>query len=155
MKVAIDTNVLVYAEGLNDGARRIAATDLLNDLSVRGGLFFPVQVMGEFFRVLLRKGGRSKSEAAYLVAFWSDAGQLLPTTPEIFLLAVQLASANNLDIWDAVILAAAITEGCDVLLSEDMHNGFSWSGCTIINPFSAEPHPLLAVVSAYARGTAP
>jgi hypothetical protein len=48
-----------------------------------------------------------------------------------------------LAIWDAIILAAASEAGCRVLLSEDMQEGFTWGGVTIINPFAFSPHRLL------------
>jgi predicted nucleic acid-binding protein len=48
-----------------------------------------------------------------------------------------------LRIWDAVILAAAASAGCRLLLSEDMQEGFTWNGVTVTNPFSAKKHRLL------------
>ena len=30
-----------------------------------------------------------------------------------------------------------------MLLSEDMHEGFTWGGVTIVNPFASPPHKLL------------
>ena len=42
-----------------------------------------------------------------------------------------------------MILAAA-EAGCRLLLSEDMHDGFTGRGVTITNPFASSRHPLLA-----------
>ena len=41
-------------------------------------------------------------------------------------------------VFDAMILATAADANCDFLLSEDMHSGFVWQGCRVMNPFSAE-----------------
>jgi predicted nucleic acid-binding protein len=50
---------------------------------------------------------------------------------------------HGLAVWDAIILATAAEAGCRVLLSEDMQDGFTWGGVTIVNPFASPPHPLL------------
>src|SRR5438309_751380 len=44
---------------------------------------------------------------------------------------------------DAVILASAADAGCRLLLSEELQEGFTWSGVTVTNPFVASRHPLL------------
>jgi predicted nucleic acid-binding protein len=58
--------------------------------------------------------------------------------------AADLAADHRLVIWDAVILSAAAESGCQLLLSEDLHEGFSWSGVTVTDPFSSTIHPSLA-----------
>ena len=42
------------------------------------------------------------------------------------------------------MLAAAAEVGCRFVLSEDMHAGFAWRGLTVVDPFAAGLHPLLA-----------
>ena len=60
------------------------------------------------------------------------------------LAAADLATDHQLGIWDAVILSAASQAGCRLLLSEDLHEGFTWAGVTVVNPFSPSPrHALL------------
>ena len=58
--------------------------------------------------------------------------------------ALDLAQDHRLAIWDSLILSVAAEHRCRVLLSEDMQDGFVWSGVTVINPFAARPHVLLA-----------
>lgn len=58
MRVAIDTNVLVYAEGLGDEPRSRKAAALFAALNARN-VVLPAQVLGELFNVLTRKAGRS------------------------------------------------------------------------------------------------
>ena len=41
-------------------------------------------------------------------------------------------------------LAAAAEAGCRLLLSEDLQDGFTWSGVTVVNPFAEKKHELLA-----------
>jgi predicted nucleic acid-binding protein len=58
MRIALDTNILIYAEGLNDPVRKRQARDLIASLA-RADVVLPVQMAGELSRVLVRKGGRT------------------------------------------------------------------------------------------------
>jgi predicted nucleic acid-binding protein len=142
LRVAIDTNVLAYAEGVNDRERRDAATAVLRGL-VREDVVIPVQVLGELFTVLMRKGGRTPGAARDALAVWRTDYTTVDSTSSGLVLAADLAADHGLFIWDAVILAAASSARCSLLLSEDMHDGFTWGGVTVTNPFGGTVHPLL------------
>lgn len=142
MRVAIDTNVLAYAEGINSAERRDAALALIRQLPQQAAVI-PVQVLGELFNVLVRKGGRSRSQARDALLSWRDTFPTAETSPETMLMAADLSTDHQLGIWDAVILSAATQAGCRLLLSEDLHEGFTWGGVTVVNPFSKPRHPLL------------
>jgi predicted nucleic acid-binding protein len=62
VRVALDTNVLVYAEGINGTERRDIALNLVHKLP-QVATFIPVQILGELFNVLVRKAGKSREEA--------------------------------------------------------------------------------------------
>ena len=70
--------------------------------------------------------------------------RLAPTLASTFSDAVDLATEHKLQIFHAIILTASAEAGCRLLLSEDMQDGFVWRGVTVVNPFVAVPHPLLA-----------
>ena len=143
MRIALDTNVLVYAEGVNGASRKKAALAIIDKLPLNS-LFVPVQAMGELFQVLVRKAGHPPKKARATILTWQDAFPLIETSPSILLAAVDLATDHNLGIWDAIILSAAAEAGCRLLLSEDLQDGFTWSGVTVTNPFAAKKHELLA-----------
>lgn len=142
MRIAFDTNVLAYAEGLNGVERRDAALNLIRRLPPEAAVV-PVQVLGELFNVLVRKGGKSRSDARDTLLSWRDTFPVVETSPEVMLGAADLAADHQLGIWDAVILSAASHAGCRLLLSEDFHEGFTWGGVTAVNPFSSARHALL------------
>ncbi|WP_323989404.1 PIN domain-containing protein [Nguyenibacter sp. L1] len=142
MRVVLDTNVLAYAEGMNGAERRDTALDLVRRLPREGGVV-PAQVLGELFNVLVRKGGRSRAEARDAMLSWRDTFPVVETSPEIMLTAADLATDHRLGIWDAVVLSAASHAGCRLLLSEDLQDGFTWGGVTVVNPFATSRHPLL------------
>jgi predicted nucleic acid-binding protein len=143
LKIALDTNILAYGEGVNDAEKRDAVLELLDDLP-QGSTVIPVQVLGELFNVLVRKAGRSRAKARDALLAWRDTFPTVETTPEVMLAAVDLATDHHFSIWDAVILAAASQAGCRLLLSEDLQDGFTSGGVTVVNPFAAPRHPLLS-----------
>ncbi len=142
VRVALDTNVIAYAQGVNSVSQRDAALSLLAGLP-RESIVLPVQVLGELFNVLVRKAGLSRADARSAVTEWRESVSLIETSPAVMKAALDLAADHNMSIWDAVVLAAAAQGGCRLLLSEDMHDGFDWNGVTVTNPFGASPHPLL------------
>jgi len=148
MNVAIDSNVLAYAEGVNGTQNRDAAIALLQALPPESTLV-PVQALGELFAVLVRKARKSRADAAAAVLSWGDAFPLIETSNDVLLAATDLAQAHQLSLWDAVMLSAAADARCRLLLSEDLQEGFTWRGVTVTNPFASRRHPLLeALVSA-------
>lgn len=145
MKVALDTNVLVYAEGLNGESKMLAALSIIEKLPQGAGLL-PVQVLGELFHVMVRKAGRSRISAREATLGWRDAFNVIDTSNKVMVSAVDLATDHQLNLWDAVVIAASSSAGCRLLLSEDCHEGFTWGGVTVVNPFSEVPHPLFTAL---------
>lgn len=143
MRLALDTNVLAYAEGVNGLSGKKIALDLIARLP-EDGTFLPVQVLGELFHVLVRKAGRSPERARAAILSWQDAFPLIETSPAVLFAAIDLATQYRLSIWDSVVLSAAAAAGCRLLLSEDLQAGFTWSGVTVANPFAKEKHELLS-----------
>lgn len=142
MRVALDTNVLAYAEGTNGAERRDAALGLIDGMPQETTVI-PVQVLGELFNVLVRKAGKSRDKAREALLSWRDTFPVAETSPEVMLAAIDLAVDHRLGIWDAVILSAASQAGCRLLLSEDLQDGFSWGGVTVVDPFASPRHALL------------
>jgi len=142
MRIALDTNVLAYAEGANGAGMRDKALDLIQRLP-QGAIVLPVQALGELFHVLVRKARRSPVLARAAVLSWRDAYPAAETSLEVMISATDLSADNGLTIWDSVILSASAEAGCRLLLSEDLHAGFTWRGLTVTNPFGRVVHPLL------------
>jgi predicted nucleic acid-binding protein len=142
MRVALDTNVLAYAEGVNGAPMRKAALELVERLP-EGTALLPVQTLGELFNLLVRKAKRSPARARKAILSWRDAFPLIETSADVMLAAADLATDHQLSIWDSVVLSAAAESGCRLLLTEDMQEGFTWKGVTVTNPFAPSKHELL------------
>ncbi len=145
MNVALDTNILAYAEGLNDAARQLAAIDLIAALPPER-TFLPAQALGELFAILVKRGGRSRADARLAILHWGDTFPLIESSSDVVLRAMDLANDHQMFVWDAFILASAAEANCRLLLSEDLQNGFTWGGVTVTNPFVENRHPLLTKI---------
>lgn len=140
MMVALDTNILVYVEGVNAGPRHQQAQFLLSKLP-QEQIALPAQAIGELFNVLTRKARRPAADARLACGQWATAYTVIPTSADVLNAAFALAETHRFASWDAIIFAAAALAGCRYLLSEDMQNGFSWRGTTIANPFASTTLP--------------
>ena len=128
-----DTNILIYAFAAGD--RRSARAEAL---LAEGGVI-GVQVLNEFTSVVRRKLRWEWPEVEAALAVIAElAGPVRPLTADIHGKAVELARANALSFYDALIVAAAADAGCHVLLTEDLQHGRKVSGVTIKNPFLTE-----------------
>lgn len=145
MRIAIDTNILAYAEGIGDAARRDASLELLNRLPA-GNVVLPAQTLGELFRVLTGKAKCLPDVSRMRIQQWADSFDVADSTWSAFQAAFDLTVDHNLQIWDALILAITAENHCRVLLSEDMQDGFTWRGVTVVNPYRIPSHPLLTAL---------
>jgi predicted nucleic acid-binding protein len=142
VKIALDTNILAYAEGVNTAEKKQAALEVVRRLAPEA-VVIPVQALGELFYVLVRKAGKSPSRARTAILSWQDAFEVVETSSTVLLSAIDLAGTHRLSIWDAIMVSAAADAGCRLLLTEDMQDGFTWKGVTVANPFAASLNPLL------------
>jgi|SRR5579884_2492354 len=150
MKVALDTNILAYAEGTNGAAMRDRALELIERIPSEA-VVIPVQALGELFHVLVRKAKRRPVRAQAAVLSWRDAFSTAETSVDVIVNATDLAAKHGLTIWDAVMFCAAAESQCRLLLSEDLQEGFTWQGVTVANPFAQAIHPFLAALIATAE----
>ena len=95
MNVAIDTNVFCYAENLNGPEKKAEALALLEKL-VPESTLIPVQVLGELFVALVRKGRRPPETARAAVLSWGDTFPLIETSSDILASAADLAVTHQL-----------------------------------------------------------
>lgn len=145
MRVALDTNILAYAEGVGDKVRCADAIRLIEQLPAELVLI-PAQTLGELFRVLVGKAKRDAKHTHEAIMGWADSFEVADSSWSAFQAAIDLAIDHRLQIWDALIMAVAAENRCRLLLSEDFQSGFIWRGVTVINPFTRPSSPLLDTI---------
>lgn len=98
-----------------------------------------VQVLQELYAVLTRKlkPGMEASEARRIVR---ALGAWTPLSIDLAVIerAWILERHNSLSWWDALIVAAAQSSECEVLLTEDLRNGQTFGQVRVIDPFAAD-----------------
>ncbi|RYG10229.1 MAG: PIN domain-containing protein [Burkholderiales bacterium] len=127
----LDTNVLVYF-AIQGSPRSHRAAEL-----VETGGTINVQVLNEFTNVARGKMRMTWEETIETLQFLRELLEVEPLTVEVHERALMLAERHNFQIYDAMIVAAAIEAGCSTLYSEDMHHGLLLEGrLRIVNPFT-------------------
>ena len=141
--IALDSNILVYAESPDDREGRYENAIGLIAAASSIDTCIPLQVIGEFLNVCRRKKMLGMSAAVSRTQSYSE---LFYTPPAIFIdmeQAAQFSQAYDLQFFDALIVAVAVRAGATVLLSEDMHDGLVIDGLTIVDPFAPANEALL------------
>jgi len=145
MRIALDTHILAYAEGVGDPLRRDLSVLLINRLPEES-VIVSTQVLGELYRVLTGKAGRTPASARDAILSWADCFHVADTTWEAFQSAMDLSNDHGLQIWDALIFSVCAENHSRLLLSEDLQDGFTWRGVTVVDPYAPKPHPLLKAI---------
>ena len=130
-KAFFDTNVLIYAVAQDD-LRSTQAEELL----ASGGVL-SVQILNEFASVARRKILMPWTDVMEaLNAFRVLCPSPLPITIELHEAALKIAEKHGYNVYDALVISAALEAGCTTLYSEDLHDGQTIDGqLTIRNPF--------------------
>jgi predicted nucleic acid-binding protein len=142
--IAFDTNILVYAQQEHDpNNRHKRAAELINS-AILSSAVIPVQVLGEFLNVCMRKFKLAPIDAIGQVEDYIGVFSCPQTTADDLIQATQLSSQHQLQYFDALIIAVSASAGATILLSEDMQDGLEIDGLRVINPFLAANDGVLA-----------
>ena len=134
MRSFIDTNLLIYADDSGYPDKQQIATEIITELRLAGTGVLSIQVLQEYFAVATRKLGVDPALAQRRMQLFGGFDVVIPSI-EMLSAASDLHRLRNLSWWDALVVQAALSSGCTVLLSEDMQHGEIISGLRIENPF--------------------
>lgn len=128
--VFLDSNVILYLLD-TDQQKKLVSENLLLKRP-----FISAQVLTETANVCKRRFNYSKPQ---ILNLWSDLladCKLIQTDNLTFSIAITLSKKYDFQVYDSLIVAAALNAGCDILYSEDMqHKMVIEKKLTIINPF--------------------
>ena len=127
----LDSNVLLYA--FTADPRAVTARSLLER-----GAVISVQGLNEFANVARRKLGRTWAEVHEALNSIRDVCRtVVPLDIETHADALRIAERYGYGIFDALMISSAVRAECDVLWSEDIHDGhLVEKRLRIANPFS-------------------
>jgi predicted nucleic acid-binding protein len=133
-----DTNVLLYAVSRDPKERDKAAR--ANEILAARDVALSVQVLEEFYIQATRESRPdplTHEQAAGLVESFLRF-PVLATTVDLVLAAMVTRQRFGISYWDAAILEAARSLGCEVVLSEDLSDGQDYAGVRVENPFRTQ-----------------
>lgn len=137
-KVFLNTNVFVYAADRSDPAKNAKAVALIKQMRRQRHAVISTQVLAELYSVATSKLGISAANAHRLISEASHCETVL-LRPVHVLGAAELSQRAQISIWDALIVSAAKAGKCSHLYTEDLQDGQSFDGVTIVNPFTPSP----------------
>jgi len=108
--IALDTNVLIYLHDSSNPAKREIAKNLLAD-----NPHISSQVISEYLNTTRRLLDLPKDELLIQASGLFSSCVILPVLPHTLLFASELVKQYKFQLFEAIIIAAAIEGHCDTL----------------------------------------
>jgi predicted nucleic acid-binding protein len=130
-KIALDSNILIYNHSLDCKDKMLTALGFFNENPVVSS-----QVISEYLNVMRKRFKIEKTELMQLCSAWLEKCTVQPVILSTVKLAQNLIVKYDFQMFDGIIVAAALEANCDILYSEDMQNGqIIDNTLKIVNPF--------------------
>lgn len=140
--VFVDTNVLLYAVDPRHPDKQARAQTWLQHCWQQDCGRISTQVLHELFVNLRRVAPTLAVEDARSLVREYRAWTPWIVDDETVDTAWQLQDRHDFNYWDALMVAAALQQGCRCLLTEDLQHGQVIDKLRIVNPFLASPEIL-------------
>ena len=134
MKAFFDTNVVASALDPDSPEKCQVSRELLRTHRAEGTAVISTQVLLETFRVCVGKFKLAPQDAKSHVQDLMSL-EIVVVRTDAIIDAIDLVITNQIAVWDAMILSAALSAKCSTVYSEDMQDGFRVRGLTVVNPF--------------------
>jgi predicted nucleic acid-binding protein len=131
----LDTTILVYADDLDAGEKRLVARERLGELVRDATAVVSTQVLQEFYVVATKKLGVDAADARRKVELLARL-DVVRIDETLILEAIDLHRLHAPSFRDALVVKAASSSGCARILTEDLQHGRTIDGVRIENPFA-------------------
>lgn len=117
----VDTNVLVYLFDSDAPEKARRSRELLS----ASGNVLSTQVLQEFYAVVTRKLSPPlrPADAQAALRQFTRLCRVVTLDAPLVLAAARRSAEEQVSFWDALVVEAACSAGCRVLLTEDLHHG--------------------------------
>ena len=132
----VDANVFVYAHDPREASKQARAAQWIAHLWQENLGRTSIQVLSEYYAVSTRKLiPRFPADRA-----WDYVNELLAWRPQpideaLLKRAREIEQRWRLSWWDSMVVGAAQLQDCELLLTEDLHEGAVFGGVTVRSPF--------------------
>ena len=131
----LDTNVLVYLFDFDESAKKTIAEGIFGEYTE---IRLSTQVFQEFYVTVTRKLGRPMPpEQALTVVEQFQTYPVAVITNSVVTKGIRRSIESNLSFWDALIVETALAEKADLLVTEDLQDGWKIGSMRVWNPFRA------------------
>ena len=149
--VFVDTNVFVYLHDDSEPEKKTRADEWISLLVYGRSGRVSFQVLQELYATLTSKR-RLNVDLAEARSIVRELAAWKPIAIDLAMLnrAWGLQDRFSLSWWDALIIAAAQTCECKVLLTEDLQDGQEFGAVKVVNPFATPdrtPEEILAALA--------
>jgi predicted nucleic acid-binding protein len=135
VRFTLDSNILVYAIDVATPHKHAAALDLMERAPYADAVL-AIQALAEFLTVIGRKYPAHSDAARAQGDRWAQAMACVPTEWSHVSAAATFAARYRLQFWDGLIWQVAKSAGAEVFVSEDLQDGLTIDGMTVIDPFN-------------------
>jgi predicted nucleic acid-binding protein len=133
----VDTNVWVYAVDGADPEKQQRAQSAIGSLDPASTVI-SAQVLNEYYVTVTRKMLEPLSQGEATIAVGGIAElEVIPITASLVLGGIDRARDSELSLWDALIVEAARSANCEILLTEDLNADQEFDGLRVSNPFAS------------------
>jgi predicted nucleic acid-binding protein len=133
----LDSNVILYSIDQADASKLRVAKALVGDALERKSAMISFQVVQETLDIAQRKFEvpiSNEDAQALLQTVLIPLMQVLPSQT-LYLEAMRIKDRYQFGFYDSLIVAAALSQKCKRLYTEDMQDGQIIEGLKIVNPF--------------------
>lgn len=131
----LDTNVLVYLFDFDEPEKKTIAEGIFGEYAE---IRLSTQVLQEFYVTVTRKLGRPMPpEQALTVVEQFQTYPVAVITNHVVTKGIRRSIDSNLSFWDALIVETALAEKADLLVTEDLQDGWRIGSMRVWNPFRA------------------
>lgn len=142
--IFIDSNTILYANDRHDATKRRRAELWLYEMTALDAGRTNLQVLNEVTNVLIKKAARFDVGDVFAKVDAFAAFGSSPVGRKTVASGREIHLRYRYPWWDCLLLASALELGCTHFLSEDLQDGQSIEGLTIINPFAHTPEQILS-----------
>jgi len=130
-RIALDSNIIIYSHSLTQENKMQIAIDFFDENPVVSS-----QVISEYLNVMRKKFKMEKNELIQLCSSWLEKCIIHPVILSTIKLAQNLIGKYDFQLFDGIVVAAALEADCNIFYSEDIHDGLIIDNkLKIVNPF--------------------
>ena len=134
-KCFVDTNVFVYLFTKTDPKKREKCYSIFKKAGKQTQFVVSTQVIKEFSSVMLSKFNMPPLELKSTIDTITEF-EVIETHVNLIKTAIDIRTLNQLSFWDSLIISAAKSANCTMVLTEDMNDGQVIEGLKIQSPFT-------------------